>query len=73
MTDLKGFRLPSSVPARDRVLTELRKRGGTRADLAKRCQLSPTYTSEMLLGLQADGLARHTWAGHRGYLWEAVQ
>lgn len=64
--------MTSSQPARDRLLAELRAQPATRAKLARRTGLSPAYAGEVLLGLQAAGLARR-WKrpGTRAFIWEA--
>lgn len=65
----------TKVLARDRLLAELRKRGGTRRDLARRADMTSDYADELLRGLEAHGLAKHSRdkkAGSIAFWWEAT-
>lgn len=59
--------------ARDRLLAELRKQGGTTALLARRAGCDPGYAREILYGLMQAGQARRQRRPDiRAFWWEAV-
>lgn len=61
--------------ARDRLAAELRKRGGTSRELARRAGIRDQgYARELLFGLMQAGKARR-WKrpGIRAFMWEAAE